>query len=87
VCVIIFLFYYCEALSNILIFKKEYKLKVDPVHEKLRGYKSNCPRHSTRINNNKKMPENAGLKTKWTKTTGKTFEETIRRSRNWSINA
>jgi len=37
--------------------------------------------------NNDRVPENVELQSKWTKTTGKTFGETIRRSRNWSIKA
>jgi hypothetical protein len=50
------------------------ELKVEPVDEKLRRYKSNWLQCVTRMNN--RMPK---VMPKWMKTTWKTFEETIRR--------
>jgi hypothetical protein len=59
--------------------------KVETADEKLRRYKSNWLRHVTR--RRRRCKNNAELQTKWTKTTWKTFKETIRLSRNKSIKA
>jgi hypothetical protein len=77
-------------LVNIIIIKRNeeilLKLKVGPVDKKMRGYKSNWPRHVTRMNR-KRMPRvmlnygpNGGRRL------GRHFEETIRRGLNRSIN-
>ena len=60
------------------------EMKVETADEKLQRYKSNWLRHITR---RRRCKNNDELQTKWTKTTWKTFEETIRLSRNKSIKA
>jgi len=65
------------------------EFKLEPVDKKLRRYKSNWPCNKT-CNMNEQQQDaknNAELLTKWTKTTSKTCEEYIRRSRNRSIMA
>ena len=53
------------------------ELKVKPVDEKVRRRKSNQLQHVTRMNNKRMSKNNADLQTKQTKTTWKTFEQTI----------
>jgi len=55
------------------------ELKVEPVDEKLRRYKSNRLRHVPRMSNNRSPKMILNYRPKWTKMTWKTLEETIRR--------
>lgn len=48
------------------------ELKVEPVDEQLKGYKSNQLRHATRIKQQENDKNNAELWTKWKKSTWKT---------------
>jgi len=59
-------------------------LKVEPIEEKLRGYKSNWLRHAATMNN-KIMPKIMLNYKPTDEKTWKTVEETIRRDRNRSI--
>jgi predicted Zn-dependent protease with MMP-like domain len=62
-------------------------LQVEPVDEKLTGYKSNWLRHVRRMNTNRMPKIVLNYRPKWMKTTWKTFEETVRRGRNRSVKA
>ena len=58
--------------------RKLEEMKVEPINEKQRECKPNCLLHVARMKNNSLPKNNAELKTKWTKTTWKTFEKIIR---------
>jgi len=58
------------------------ELQVEPVDEKLGRYKSNWLRHVPRISNKRNPKIILNYRPKWTKTTWKTLEVTIRRDRD-----
>jgi phosphoribosylaminoimidazole-succinocarboxamide synthase len=63
------------------------EFKIEPVDEKRRRYKSKLSTTCNKSGQQQDYHNNAELYAKWTKTTWKTFEETIRRGRNRSTKA
>jgi hypothetical protein len=60
------------------------ELKIEPVDEKLRRYKTNWLQRAIKIN--RRMPKNnVHVWTKWSRLGRKIFEETAKRGRNRSI--